>query len=432
MIYGVKLYVWLIIKEFINKMPKIHRKLFTELIKHLEAKEISLIVGPRQAGKTTIMMDLKEYLDKKGEKTLFLNLDYEADKIFFNSQNGLIAKMDLELGRKKGFVFIDEIQRKENAGLFLKGLYDLNLPYKFIISGSGSIDLKEKIHESLAGRKRIFELSTVNFKEFADFKTEYKYSLKQDEFFAVEKERSLALLNEYLNFGGYPRVALEQERTEKIKIINEIFRSYVEKDIAYFLGVNRADAFSLLMRILASQTGQIIKYSKLAEESGVSVATLKNYLWYAEKTFSIKIITPYFKNKHKEITKSPSVYFYDLGMRNFSLGLFGNLTQPDQMGFVFQNFIANRLSEKIANSSKNLNFWRTLDKAEVDFVLNDNNSILPVEVKYSKLKNPEITRSLRNFIQEYSPAEAWVVNLSLEMEIEIGNTIVKFIPYYKI
>src|SRR3990167_4890475 len=105
-------------------MAKIKRKLFNELKKHLKAKEISLIVGARQAGKTTMMMDLKNQLDRQGEKTVFLNLDYEADKIFFNSQNELIRKLDLELGRKKGFVFIDEIQRKENAGLFLKGLYD--------------------------------------------------------------------------------------------------------------------------------------------------------------------------------------------------------------------------------------------------------------------------------------------------------------------
>lgn len=406
--------------------------MLNELVSHLGAREISLIVGPRQAGKTTVMMELKDYLDKKGEKTLFLNLDYEVDNIFFNSQNELIRKLDLELGKKKSFVFIDEIQRKENAGLFLKGLYDLGLPYKFIVSGSGSLDLKEKIHESLAGRKRIFELSTVSFEEFVDFKTEYKYSNRLNEFLGLEKERSLALLNEYLNFGGYPRVILESELTEKTKIINEIFRSYVEKDIAYFLGVNRADAFSLLIRILASQAGQIIKYSKLAEESGISAATLKNYLWYAEKTFSIKLILPYFKNKHKEITKAPSAYFYDLGMRNFSLGLFGNLLRPEQMGFVFQNFVANELQEKNANTSKNINFWRTLDRAEVDFVLNDSELVLPIEVKYSKLKNPEMTRSLRNFISEYAPSEAWVINLSLESEIKIGDTTVKFIPYYKI
>jgi predicted AAA+ superfamily ATPase len=125
-------------------------------------------------------------------------------------------------------------------------------------------------------------------------------------------------------------------------------------------------------------------------------------------------------------------YFYDLGFRNFSLGLFGNLIQPDQLGFVFQNFVANRLHEKIANTAKSLGFWRTLDKAEVDFIISEGTSALPIEVKYSKLKKSQITRSLGNFIKAYSPAEAWIVNLTLETEIKIGNTTVKFIPFHKL
>ena len=157
-------------------MVYIRRELFNKLKNNLKAKEISLITGPRQAGKTTLMNVLRDYLERKGEKTVFLNLDYERDTAFFASQSALVEKIKLELGEKKGFVFIDEIQRKENAGLFLKGIYDLNLPYKFIVSGSGSLELKEKTHESLAGRKRMFELSTVNFKEFVNFKTNYKYS----------------------------------------------------------------------------------------------------------------------------------------------------------------------------------------------------------------------------------------------------------------
>lgn len=413
-------------------MQKIRRKLFNEVKNHLKAKEISLIVGPRQAGKTTLMTEIMAFLEKKGEKTLFLNLDYENDKKFFSSQDDLIKKLDLELGGKKGFVFIDEIQRKENAGLFLKGIYDLNLPYKFIISGSGSLELKEKIHESLAGRKRLFELGTVSFKEFVDFKTDYKYSEKLDDFFDIEKETALRLLDEFLNFGGYPRIVLEKEFSEKNKLINEIFRSYTEKDVSYFLGINQIEAFNLMIKVLANQTGQIIQYSDLAQKCGISVQTLKNYLWYAEKTFSIRIITPYFKNKNKEITKSPSVYFYDNGMRNFALGLFGTLDQIDQKSFVFQNFVANRFFEKNQNTSNTIHFWRTIDKAEVDLVINQGSSILPVEVKYSNFKKPQVTRSFRSFLEKYSPKEAWVVNLNLEEEIEIGETRVKFIPYYRI
>ncbi|MFA5776863.1 MAG: ATP-binding protein [Parcubacteria group bacterium] len=413
-------------------MIDIRRKLFDELKNNLKTKEILLIVGPRQAGKTTLMNKLRIFLEEKGEKSVFLNLDFEKDAASFVSQDALVRKLELELGKEKGFVFIDEIQRKENAGLFLKGIYDMELPYKFIISGSGSLELKEKIHESLAGRKRIFELSTVSFEEFVNFKTNYKYSQKLNDFFSIENETSLSLLNEYLNFGGYPRVILESMLAEKNRTISEIFRSYTEKDIAYFLGANKIEKFGLLIKLLADQSGKIINYSELAKETGISFQTLKNYLWYAEKTFSIRTISPYFKNKRKEITRSPLAYFYDLGFRNFSLGLFGNLAQPDQLGFVFQNLVANRLHEKIANTAKNLGFWRTLDKAEVDFIISEGKSALPVEVKYSRLKKPQITRSLGNFIKAYSPTEAWIVNLTLETEIKIENTTVKFIPFYKL
>jgi len=136
----------------------IKRELFGEIKAHINNKEISIIVGPRQVGKTTLMKELVLYIQKIGGKTVFLNLDYEMDKVHLEAQDGLISKLRLEFGINRGYVFIDEIQRKKNAGLFLKGLYDMDLPYKFIVSGSGSLELKESIHESLAGRKRMFEL----------------------------------------------------------------------------------------------------------------------------------------------------------------------------------------------------------------------------------------------------------------------------------
>ncbi len=125
-----------------------------------------------------------------------------------SSQGAPLQKIHLELGKDGGVIFIDEIQRKENAGLFLKGLYDQDLPWKFVVSGSGSIELKEKISESLAGRKRMFELSTVSFGEFLDFKTGYRYTDKLREFFRSEPTKTDQLFREYLMYGGYPRVIL--------------------------------------------------------------------------------------------------------------------------------------------------------------------------------------------------------------------------------
>ena len=245
------------IKSFIK------RDIFEDLKKHLSKKEITLIAGPRQAGKTTLMMMLKKHLELSSKKTVFLSFDFENDQKKFSSQNSLVEKLKLEFGNNEGYVFIDEIQRKEDAGVFLKGIYDMALPYKFIISGSGSVELKEKIHESLAGRKTMFEIFPVSFKEFVNFKTEYKYSDRLDNYFAVENKKTVELLAEYLNFGGYPRVVTEDTLEEKTRIISEIYSSYMEKDIAYLLKIEKLDAFSSLVNVLAGQTGKMVNYSEL-------------------------------------------------------------------------------------------------------------------------------------------------------------------------
>ena len=391
-----------------------------------------MIVGPRQAGKTTLMTQLQDYLKGRGEGTLFLSLDFERDMPHFSSQQALLDRIGLEFGRRKGYVFIDEIQRKENAGLFLKGLYDMITPYKFIVSGSGSVELKEKVHESLAGRKRMFELSTVSLKEFANHKTRYKYEDRLEKYFQINKAEGLGLLVEYLNFGGYPRVVLEETLKEKLRTIDEIYRSYIEKDIAYLLRVERIDAFGNMLRLLAAQAGSLINLNELSSTLGISVQTVKNYLTYAEKTFIVSRLTPYFINIRTEISKSPIVYFNDLGLRNFSAGQFGRYAMFSDMGFLFQNLIYRLLQERTRYEGSTLHFWRTKDKAEVDFVINEGRGVIPVEVKCRELKSKTIERSLKGFINKYSPKEAWVVNLGLQGEEKIGDTMVRYMPFYEL
>lgn len=406
----------------------IKRKLLDALREHLLKPEITLIVGPRQAGKTTLMKFLEEELKKQGKSTIFLNLDIESDKEYFTSQSKLIKKIELEIGKKKGFVFIDEIQRKEDAGLFLKGIYDMELPYKFILSGSGSVELKEKIKESLAGRKRIFELSTLTFEEFVNYKTDYRYEKHLLDFFSVEETKARELLDEYINFGGYPKVVLEEKFSEKQAEINEIYQSYIERDISYLLGVHKIEAFSRLVKIMAHNSGKLINFSELSKAVGISLKTLKEYLWYLEKTFIIQIVTPFFTNRRKEITKMPLYYFNDLGLMNFASGSFGTIRD---MGFVFQNFFYNLLKEKFKNTPSSIHFWRTKDGAEIDFVVETGRRLIPIEVKYKDMKSPEITRAMRNFIERYKPESGFIVNLSLEHTSVINTTKIRFLPYYK-
>ncbi|MBW2139222.1 MAG: ATP-binding protein [Deltaproteobacteria bacterium] len=410
----------------------IQRNLLDELKAHLSQREISLIIGPRQAGKTTLMFILMDYLRKRGEKTLFLSLDFESDQQFFVSQRSLMGKIELEMGKERGFVFIDEIQRKENAGLFLKGLYDSNLPYKFIVSGSGSLELKEKIHESLVGRKRLFQLGTITFDEFVNFKTDCRYQGRLPDFFAIERDRTEGMLLEYLNFGGYPRVVLASDMREKARIIDEIYRSYLERDIGFLLRVEKTEAFSALIKILASQIGMLINYSELSSTLGIALKTVKDYLWYAEKTFVVNKVTPYFRNVRKEISKSPVFYFNDLGLRNYALGLFGNLISPSEAGFVFQNLVFNILREELMFTPGRIHFWRTKDRAEVDFIIDLARRVIPVEVKFKKMKDPVIGRSLRSFVRRYQPEEAWVVNLDLRQDLRLDKTVIRFFPFFEL
>lgn len=410
----------------------IKRTIFKEIKNHLNKKEISLIIGPRQIGKTTMMMELKKDLELRGLKTLFLSMDFEDNKKFFSSQNSLLEKLKLEFGNSKGYVFLDEIQRKEDAGLFLKGIYDMNLPYKFIVSGSGSVELKEKVHESLAGRKLLFEVYPISFFEFINFKTDYAYENRLESYFSVENNRALILLEEYMNFGGYPRVILEDKLKNKIRIIDEIYSSYIEKDILNLLNIEKSEEFSSLLKILASQTGQLLNYSEIANTVNISLPTIKNYLWYLEKTFILEKITPFFRNTRKEITKSPSIYFYDIGLRNYLIGRFGQINSQNEFGFIFQNLVFNILKTKIMFSNAKINFWRTTGKAEVDFILSYGEKVLPIEVKYKEFKEISVERSLRSFIDKYNPQVAIIVNKNLKSEIVINNTKVQFIPFFEL
>lgn len=408
----------------------IKRQLIPELKKHLKAKEITLIVGPRQAGKTTVMRFLKKALEKSGRKTLFLDLDREIDRKHFNSQEILLRKIRLELGEENGIVFIDEIQRKENAGLFLKGIYDRDLPYKFVVSGSGSIELKEKIHESLAGRKRLFRLDTLNFIEFVNYKTAYKYEDRISDFFRIEEEKSKLLLEEYLSFGGYPRVVLAQSRKEKQRIIDEIYNSYLEKDISNLLNVQKTESFTELVRIIAAQAGSLVNFAELSSTLGLSYQTVKDYLWYLEKTFILYKIRPFYRNRRKEITKAPIYYFVDLGLRNYAAAAFGRVLDRPDAGFLFQNFIYQKLEQKTRYTPYRINYWRTKFKSEVDFIFNAVEKLIPIEVKYKNLIDVQVPSSLRSFINTYHPDKAYIVNLSLQAVKQINNTSVKFIPYY--
>ena len=121
-----------------------------------------------------------------------------------------------------------------------------------------------------------------------------------------------------------------------------------------------------------------------------------------------------------------------MGFRNYSLGIFGHVNSPSEFGFLFENFVFLLLRTQTTLGSTKLNFWRTKDKAEVDFILESGKKITPIEVKFKSLKKEEVPRSLRNFIEKYDPSEAYIINLNFKKTLRIGKTTLFFLPFYEL
>lgn len=408
-------------------MLEIRRALTADLKHHINKPEITILIGPRQAGKTTLLKEIASDLIEAGQKILFFNLDIEKDRRFFTGQEVFAERIRAVTGDQKHYIFIDEVQRLENAGLFLKGLYDRDWPHKLVVTGSGSLELKEKIAESLVGRKRNFYLLTVSIGEFANYRTDYTFADRLPDVLHTDPMMAESILSEYLKFGGYPKVITELTEDDKYQTLNEIYQGYIERDIKAILQLEKTTAFVTLLQLMANRSGNTVNFSELANFTSLNAATVKNYLWYSEKTFITQSITPYFTNKEKEIVKAPAYYLLDNGMRNYLRGIFDD---PIDRGMRFQTLAFRLLEAHFRGSVASIHFWQTKAKAEVDFVVNRGFDLLPVEVKATSLKQPKLTRSYRNFLEAYQPEEGWVINRSLREELTIGTTTVKFIPWY--
>lgn len=406
----------------------IERQIYGDLEKHLGKREITVLVGPRQSGKTTLLKKLEKELQGRKELVFYFNLDVIADKEVVQDQTQFIRYLEGAREDKNCFVIIDEVQRLENPGLFLKGIFDLALPVKLIVSGSSSLEIKAKMAESLTGRKKTFYLTTITFEEFVNFKKPGLEKLRPVK--EVFKKEYSVLLDEYTRFGGYPRVVLAKSEKEKKETLEEIYSSYLEKDIKGFFQVKNEASFLTLVNLLAAQIGDLLNKNLLAANTGSTRQTIDNFLIYLEKSFVIKIIRPFFRNPKKELLKSAKVYFADLGLRNLIVKGFNQFNLRMDKGKLFENFVLLKIEPELDIVDK-INHWRTKTKAEVDFIISRGRQIFPVEVKATKLVRPLYSKSLRSFIVTYQPQKAFLINLSLTKKGKLNSTEVKTLPFYQ-
>jgi len=337
--------------------------------KYLKSDEILFFIGARQAGKTTILKQIKEYLKENNEQNVYyLNLeDFEYLDLLNKTPKNIFKIFSIDKN-KKSYIFIDEIQYLKNPSNFLKYLFDEYYEkIKLIVSGSSAFYLDKKFKDSLAGRKKIFYVSTLSFREFLKFKNENNL-LKQDfkKLSLIEKEKISVYYREFIIFGGYPRVVLAQQE-DKEDVLREIAFSYIKKDI-YESGIKQEEIFYKLFRILASQTGGLFNSLELANTLGVSKTAIDNYIYVMRKSFHIALLTPFFRNIKKELTKMPKIYFYDLGLRNFFVNNLEPFEKRNDKGALLENAVFKQFRELFEKDQ--LKFWRTTQKNEVDFIVN--------------------------------------------------------------
>lgn len=371
-----------------------NRTICLEAEKYLNKPEIQLFIGARQAGKTTILKQIHEKLVQKNELTFFLNLeDPEYLKLLNESPKNLFKIFTLDL-KKRTFIFIDEIQYLKNPSNFLKYFYDeYHDKIKLLVSGSSAFYLDKKFKDSLAGRKKIFYVRTLSFKEFLLFKNETDLSKKNfKELSLSEKEKISLYYHEYIIYGGYPRVVLSAIE-EKKDILQEIAYSYIKKDI-FDAHIRDDETFFRLFKILASGIGQLINVSELANTLNISKISINSYLAVMQKSFHIHLLRPFFKNIRKELGKMPKIYFYDLGLRNFFTGNFENYIKREDKGFLLENAVFLELLKNY--DEDNLNFWRTISQSEVDFII-DGKMALEVKANPGQFDPKKIKLFFKNY-----------------------------------
>jgi len=409
------------------------RKLENTILEYLDKKEILAIVGPRQSGKTTLLKKIQIGL----KNSVFLNFEDKEVLELFETDIKNFAK---KYFNNYKYIFIDEFQHSKNGGKNLKYLYDFYDKNKIIISGSSAIDLTIYAIKFLVGRIFVFNLYQLDFEEFLNFKQQDLLSVYLD----YKKDLDLKygkinflnistalnnqfnkILEEFLLWGGYPRVVLAKDEKEKRIILKNIYNTYFLRDIRDTLGLIDDFKLTKLIKALAIQAGQSVEYNELGQISGYDYLTLKKYLNILEKTFICMPLVPFFQNKRKEIVKNPKLYFFDTGIRNYIVNDFKNLSDRVDASSLYENFVFNQLTKQEII----INFWRTKAGAEVDFILEINAEKVPLEIK-SNLKKAVLTKSLNAFMEDYKSKYAIVLSKEFDKPIKKNANKIYFLPHW--
>ena len=331
----------------------IKRHITTQINRLKKVFPVLAVTGSRQSGKTTLLREMFPKYEYFNLENLELLTFVENDPVGFINQH-------------QNRVIIDEVQRVPKLLSCIQVIVDEQKQMgNFIISGSENLLLSEKIDQSLAGRAAYVQLLPLSNQELSDAGL-LKANLYQQIF-----------------TGSYP--AIYDRKANPIDYYDQYIATYVERDLKQISNVANLSLFRKFLALLAGRIGQLVNMSSLANDVGVSVMTIENWISILEASYLVYRLQPYYQNFGKRYIKSPKIYFNDTGLACRLLGISSpaELQKHFLIGGLFENFIIMEVKKHLANfaNSANLYFFRDSNGNEVDLIIGKGNKLIPVEIK---------------------------------------------------
>lgn len=371
---------------------------------------VVLVVGPRQVGKSTLIW---KTLEQAAEPVLYVNCEEPSMREWLSSPAEFLADVAEHAGQARA-LFLEEVQRLPEAGLFLKGLVDRRAGLRIYATGSSSFDLEAATRESLAGRAQRHLLLPLSLAEAGAALP--GTPLAQEEGLSRLVERMMV-------FGGYPTILTSKDPRQELASLVEAF---VVRDASDRFRIRNTAALQKILELAASQTGNLVNLSEWAALSNVSNDTVAEYCRLLEETHLIRLVRPFVGGKRAEITSARKVFLVDNGIRNQLFGGFQPAADRPDRGALLENLVFAELAKTVHPLLDRLSTWRSKAGAEVDFVVEHQGRLLACEVKAGDSRG-NLGRSARSFMDAYQPEQFLIVNRKETPEVEAGATRVRWL-----
>ena len=363
-------------------MQKYKRQIWRKLQKEILTDEIVVITGPRQVGKTTTLKWLMSQIP--GQNKIYFDLENLIDRELFEVKdyNSLINELQnrgLKID-KKMYVFLDEIQLLPNLPSILKYLYD-HYQIKFFLTGSSSYYIKHRFTESMAGRKVVYEMLPLTFHEFLSFQG-VEYAINEEMWWTIKfldptYQKLKSYYQEYIEYGGLPRVVLTNDVQRKKRLLEEIFSSYINIDVQALADFKSTRDLRNVIKLLATRVGNKLNVTEISNITNLSRITINNYVEFLEQTYLIKTLPAYSRSADVQTRLQKKLYFVDTGIANVNADL--------STGSKFENTVHHQLSFLASLQNGKLSYYA--DKTnEIDFIIDSDQQTIAFEAKVTPTK----------------------------------------------